>query len=154
MPVVSNSSPLIALVRIQQIDLLSALSTSVLIPPVVATEIVRSLPFVPTWLQRTPLKSALPLNVMRRSLGPGEREAIALAIETRAELILLDDLPARGVAQIAGLSVIGTLGVLLAAKRAGLIQQLRPELDNLLRTSFFLSPQLYARLLRDAGEEE
>jgi predicted nucleic acid-binding protein len=57
------------------------------------------------------------------------------------------------VAQAAGLSVIGTLGVLLAAKRAGLIDHRRPELDNLVRTSFFLGPQLYARLLREAGEE-
>jgi predicted nucleic acid-binding protein len=145
---------LIALARIERLDLLSAVFKSVLIPPAVADEIARSMPILPTWLQTMPLEGVLPLYVTRRGLGPGEQEAIALAVETQAEHVILDDLPARRVAKAAGVSVIGTLGVLLAAKRAGLIDHLRPELDNLVRTSFFLGSQLYARLLREAGEEQ
>ncbi len=85
-------------------------------------------------------------------LGDGEREAIALAIELEATQIILDDLPARRVAEASGLNVIGTLGLLLGAKRQGLIDRVRPELDGLLKTSFFLSPELYTELLRSAGE--
>ena len=59
---------------------------------------------------------------------------------------------ARRSAEAAGLTVIGTLGTLLAAKRAGLLESVRPELDALVRTAFFLSPQLYDELLRAAGE--
>ena len=125
MPVVSNSSPLIALAAIERLDLLPALFKSVVIPPAVAQEITRA---------------------------DGEREAIALAMELRADLVILDDLPARRVAKAAGLNVIGAVGVLLGAKRVGLIDRLRPELDNLLKHSFFLSPQLYDEVLHAAGE--
>lgn len=152
MSAVSNSSPLIALAAIERLDLLPALFTSILIPPAVAHEIQRSVPVAPTWLQVRPLEAVLPPIVLRRSLADGERQAIALAVETRADAIVLDDLPARRIAQAAALNVIGTLGVLLAAKRVGLISSVRPELDNLVRTSFFLSSQLRDELLRAAGE--
>jgi predicted nucleic acid-binding protein len=57
-------------------------------------------------------------------------------------------------AEGAGLNVIGTLGLLLEAKRAGHVTTIRAELDRLLETSFFLSQQLYDQLLRLAGEED
>jgi predicted nucleic acid-binding protein len=85
-------------------------------------------------------------------LGAGEWEALALAIELKADWIILDDLPARRSAQAAGLNVIGTLGTLVTAKRTGLLKLIRPELDALLRTSFFLSPRLYDEVLQAAGE--
>lgn len=88
----------------------------------------------------------------RRRLGDGELEAIALALGLNADQIILDDLPARRLAEASGLNVIGTLGLLLGARRAGLIDRIRPELDRLLKTSFFLSPELYNELLRSAGE--
>jgi predicted nucleic acid-binding protein len=69
-----------------------------------------------------------------------------------ADWNILDDLPARRSAEATGLHVIGTLGTLVAAKRAGLLKSIRPELDALVRTSFFPSPQLYDNLLRTAGE--
>lgn len=153
MRVVSDSSPLIALARIQQLDLFPAIFESVLIPPAVASEIALSVPVVPPWLQVRVLAELRIQPPLRRRLGDGEREAIALALELEAHRIVLDDLPARRVANAAGLNVVGTLGILLGAKRAGLIKLLRPELDNLLRTSFFLSPQLYNRLVKESGEE-
>jgi hypothetical protein len=150
--VVSNSSPLIALSRIQRLDLLPAIFESILIPPAVAREIAPSIPVLPTWLQIQPPSVLPPAPLLRRRLGAGEREALALAIELKADWIILDDLPARRSAQAAGLNVIGTLGTLVAAKRAGLLQSIRPELDALVRTAFFLSPQLYDELLLAAGE--
>ena len=154
MPVVSNSSPLIALTRIHRLDLVPRILDSILIPPAVAREIRPSIPDVPHWLQvRAPTKSPSAL-ASRGRLGDGEWEAMALAIEVGAAAILLDDRPARRLAKKAGLSVVGTLGLLLEAKKAGLIASLRPELDKLLETSFFLSQQLYDQVLRTAGEYE
>jgi predicted nucleic acid-binding protein len=101
---------------------------------------------------KVPVGSLLDLR-SRRRLGDGEREAIALALELRADGILLDDRPARRLAEAGGLHVIGTLGVLLEAKRTSRLQSIRSELDRLLQTSFFLSQQLYDELLRMAGEE-
>ena len=154
MAVVSNSSPLIALARIQRLDLLPAIFASVLIPPAVAREIAPSIPVPPTWLRIQAPNVAPPASLLRRRLGDGEREALALAIELKADWIILDDLPARRSAEATGLNVIGTLGTLVTAKRAGLLQSIRPELDALLRTSFFLSLQLYEKLLQAVGEIE
>jgi predicted nucleic acid-binding protein len=152
--VVSNSSPLIALARIQRLDLLPAIFESILIPPAVAREIAPSIPVLPTWLRIQAPSVLPPVPLLRRRLGAGEREALALAIELRADWIILDDLAARHAAEATGLNVIGTLGTLVTAKRAGLLQSIRPELDALVRTSFFLSPQLYDELVRLADEHK
>ena len=154
MVVVSNSSPLIAFADIDQLNLLPAIFDSLLIPPAVAAEIAPSIPDLPEWLHVQRLKQAIPGLVLRRSLGTGEREALALAIEARAERILLDDLPARVIARTLKLLVIGTVGVLLVAKRRSLIPRVRPSLDALVSTSFFISPDLYDEVLRLAGELE
>ena len=84
---------------------------------------------------------------------PGEREALSLAAELAAGWLNVDHLAARRIARALHLRVAGTLGVLLAAKRRGVIPLLRPPLDRLLEKSFFLSPPLYAELLAVAGEE-
>jgi predicted nucleic acid-binding protein len=151
--VISNSSPLIALVRIERLELIPSILGSIVIPLAVAQEIRPSIPVLPDWVElKVPAGLLLDLR-SRRRLGDGECEAIALAIELRADAILLDDRPARRLAEAGGLHVIGTLGLLLEAKRTSRIQSIRTELDRLLQTSFFLSQQLYDELLRMAGEE-
>jgi predicted nucleic acid-binding protein len=105
--VVSNSSALIALARIQRLDLLPAIFESVLIPPAVAREIAPSIPILPTWVRIQAPSLLPPASLLRRRLGDGEWEALALAIELRADWIILDDLPARRSAEAAGLNVIG-----------------------------------------------
>jgi predicted nucleic acid-binding protein len=148
----SNSSPLIALARIQRLDLVPVILQSVLVPPAVAREIAPSIPVLPRWLEvRAPTRSASGLT-SRGRLGDGEWEAIALAVELGISAIVIDDRPARRLAEKAGLNVIGTLGLLLEAKRAGHIRTIRAELDKLLETSFFVSPHLYDQLLIMAGE--
>lgn len=96
----------------------------------------------------------LPDAVLRRSLGDGEREALAMAVEIQAERILLDDRPARRVALELNLLVTGTAGVLLVAKRHGLIPRVRPCLDALIEKSFFIGSDLYDDVLHLAGEYE
>ena len=152
MLVVSNSSPLIACAAIGRLDLFPVLFESILIPPAVASEIAPSLPTLPAWLRVEPLAGELPQAVLRRSLGAGERQALALAIERRADRIVLDDLPARRLARTLILAVIGTAGMLLAAKRRGLLSRIRPCPDDLVKQSFFVGPELYEELLRLAGE--
>jgi predicted nucleic acid-binding protein len=152
--VVSNSSPLIALARIQRLDLVPAILQSVLIPPAVVREISPSIPILPAWVSVQAPTEPVSVITSRGRLGEGEWEAIALAVEVKASAIVIDDRPARRLAEAAGLNVIGTLVLLLEAKRAGHIGTIRAELDKLLETSFFLSPHLYDELLRMAGEYE
>jgi predicted nucleic acid-binding protein/GNAT superfamily N-acetyltransferase len=151
---VPNSSPLIALAQIRRLDLVPAILQPVLIPPAVAREIAPSIPVLPHWATvRVPRIRPSVLS-SPGLLGDGEREAIALAVELGAAAIVLDDRPARRQAERAGLNVIGTLGLLLEAKRKGFVTTVRPELDKLVATSFFLSRPLYERLLELAGEFE
>jgi predicted nucleic acid-binding protein len=109
-PIVSNSSPLIALARIQRLDLVPAVLRSILIPPAVAREIEPSIPALPAWVSvKVPFGQRSQLT-SRGRLGDGEREAIALAIEIGADAVLIDERAGRRVAEEAGLKVVGTLG--------------------------------------------
>ena len=86
-------------------------------------------------------------------LDDGEREAIALALETGEQRILLDEREARQIAQSLGLQVIGTLGILLLAKNQQIIPQVQPLLDAMIDTAqYWVSAALYQQVLRQAGE--
>ncbi len=149
-PVVSNSSPLIAFEQIDRPELLHELVGPLFIPAAVSHEIA---PMVaPDWIEVRALTQPVGPRVLRASLGAGESEAISLAIEVEARLLLLDDLAARRLAQGLHLPIIGTLGLLLAAKRKGLLEAVKPCLDQLLRYEFRVATDLYDRVLRDAGE--
>jgi predicted nucleic acid-binding protein len=91
--------------------------------------------------------------VIHPALGAGEREAISLGLEIRADLLILDDRPARRVAESLALTIIGTLGIILRAKRRGLLHLVRPSLDALVTQAFFMSPRLYREVLNLAGED-
>ena len=81
-------------------------------------------------------------------LGKGESEAIVLALETKADLVLLDDYKARATAEFMGLNMTGTVGMLSKAQKKGLISDLRPLLDELRAKGFRLSDKVYAETLK------
>lgn len=150
--VVSNSSPLIALEQIGQLHLLQALFDTLLVPPAVVRETAPTVT-LPKWVNERALTQQIGPQLLSSSLGPGESEAISLALEVGAQWLILDDRPARRLAQSLGLPVVGTLGVLLAAKRRGLLlDALRPQLDGLIKSGFFIAPDLQEQILDDAGE--
>jgi hypothetical protein len=121
------------------------------VPPAVVTETAPSVS-LPEWIEVRSLGQPLSALVLRASLGAGERQAISLALEMEASWLILDDQPARRLAEGLGLSVIGTLGVLMAAKRHGMVTSVRPLIDALAGHGFRMSPDLYEMVLRDAGE--
>ena len=93
------------------------------------------------------------LNVLLLDLHRGEAEAIALASEMSADMVLIDEREGRQIAIKAGLSVTGVLGILLRAKKMGMIDAVKPEILSLRRRArFFLSASLEARVLASAGE--
>ena len=85
-------------------------------------------------------------------LGQGEREAIALALDEGADLIILDDQGGRLVARNKGLLVTGTVGVLIEAKERGFIPSLRPEMDRLIEAGMWINEVFYHRILKEYGE--
>ncbi len=89
------------------------------------------------WLQVRSVDVAY--DAARANLGRGEEEVIALALELGAGYAVLDDLAARRLAQVRGLRVIGTVGILIAARRRGAISSVIPLLENLREEGFRLS---------------
>jgi uncharacterized protein len=153
MPVVSNSSPLIALEQIGRMDLLQGLFTEIFIPDAVASEVASTVRPRP-WIRQQALRRPLLPQTQTAALGLGEREAICLAVEMRASAIILDDDPARRTASDLELRIIGTAGILLLAKERHLIKSVKPSLDALVDHRFFLSRTVYDLILNRAGESE
>ena len=116
-PVVADASALLALSKLDRLELLRDLFHQVSIPPTVSREISRTLLRLPDWIQVVAPSS---VGASRKIVGlhQGEIEAIALALEVSASLLILDDLPARRHALGLGLAIIGTAGVLVMAKRS------------------------------------
>lgn len=147
-PTVVDSTCLIALERIDRLDVLPPLFPDIVVPPAVAEEFGSS----PAWMTIRRVSNDLSLAALRTQLYRGEAEAIALAAEIHADRIVLDDKKARRVARELGLHPIGTVGVILRAKRKGVVPHCvphcRPLLDDLMREGFYLSDPLYEEALR------
>jgi hypothetical protein len=160
--VVSNSSPLIALSAINSFDLLRHLYGTIRIPQAVYDEVAvtgRARPGSSevagsSWVVSHRVKNQAEVTrlVSTSALGRGEAEAIILAGEINAELVLLDDGRARRFAGSKALDVIGTLGILLHAKRGNLIPFVKPSLDALGAVGFYIDPALYSKVVQAAGE--
>ena len=158
---ICDTSPLQYLHQIKHLDVLPSLATRVLVPPAVVDELQEGmrlgldLPDVNTldWVEvlRPAGASALPLVT---DLGPGESEALALALEYREAVIVLDDRVARNVARTLGLKMTGTLSLLLDAKRAGRIERVTPLLNELESLGFRLADHTRAAVMKLAGEVE
>jgi hypothetical protein len=152
--VVADTSPLIALHQLGKLQLLEGLFREVLVPPAVAHEAAPSLPELPPFIRAQAPTRPIPSQVQQASLGPGESEALGLAIELHAELVILDERLGRRLAAALGLNVAGTAGILLRAKQAGLIPAVRPLLGELVRLDFHLSQAIVDQVLADAGEAQ
>ncbi len=160
MKVVCNTSPLILLAKIHRLELLSQLYGEVVIPASVLEE-VEAKPGeearqVQTLLQSQKFRlrkaTERTLDGLPPDLGAGEREAVALALEIAADLVILDDQQGRRVAREKGLSVIGTLGILIEARERGIIPSVRRELDHLIESGMWIDEAFYHRILQEFGE--
>lgn len=156
-PVVSNTSPLINLAGVGLLDLLPGLYGTIWIPEAVKREYAAGMGAgEPTFEEFAWVKIALSVTVqpdLPSSLGAGEAQAISLAIAENARALLLDEQLARGIARKKGLPVVGTLGVLVAAKESGLLAAVKPVLDMMVAQGRHLSERLYMQVLVAAGEE-
>jgi predicted nucleic acid-binding protein len=149
---VCNASPLIVFHQIGRLELARAVLDNVVIPQAVASEIAPSLGAPPSWVQIMTSPVAPAPMPWWSALDPGEIEAIALALEHSASMVVLDDRPARRAAHQLGLSVVGSVGVLLEAHQRGLIDTVRPDLDAMIEVGFHMSRALYEEILAIAEE--
>lgn len=162
MKVISNSSPLINFAALERLDLLPTLYGTITIPDAVYQEVVitghehtaATVVEQAGWIVRESVQTATAVAALR-DLGKGEAEAIILAVESPGSLLILDDRQGRLAASRLGITVIGTLGVLLVAKKKALIAVLSEEIEKLqTRVGFRVSAELKTEVLKAAGEVE
>jgi len=161
MKVVSNASPLINLARIGQLGLLPGIFNRIIIPEAVWQEVVVDGKGQPgaeeirhtTWIERAAVSNRQLVHSLRQELDPGESEAVALAVELKADWLLMDERLGRQTARHFGLGCIGLVGILKTAKQRGEIEAMRPLLDQLRDLAGFrVSLALYEQVLREAKE--
>ncbi|MTJ10017.1 MULTISPECIES: DUF3368 domain-containing protein [unclassified Anabaena] len=161
MIVVSNTSPISSLAKINQLSLLEYIYGQVIIPQAVYNELtdiragekVNNALKNANWIE---IKSVINKQSVRKldlNLDQGEAEAIILAVELNANQLLIDERLGRREAVKLGLSLTGILGMLLIAKKRGLISNVKSLMDDLIsQTTFRVGEKLYDRILKQANE--
>ena len=158
---VANSTPLINLAAIGQLDLLAQLYGSIVVPDEVWQELRSGNERHPTFraveesgfIQTAALHDRALFTSLTEHLDEGEAAAITLAVELQATWLLLDEREARAAARRLGCRILGTLGIVASAKLRGLIPAAAPVIQEVIdKARFHVSPELVARVLADLGE--
>lgn len=160
MTVVVDSSALITLARIGRLDLLHRITGAIQVPNAVFEEIVQkgagragsAEVAQAQWILRRDVRDVASVERLRARVGRGEAEAIVLAKELGADVLVIDDAAARRLAEADGLRVVGLPGLLIDAKHQGFVREIKPLLDEMLAAGFFLDDSRYQSLLRQVDE--
>jgi predicted nucleic acid-binding protein len=148
--VVSDTSAITSLLQIGRIGLLASLYDEVVIPGAVERELRRTHKRLPDFIRTVPVVDPTLSGRFVGELDAGESEAIALMLEGRGDLLLMDERKGRRVAKRAGIQVIGLLGVLLDARQAGLLKSISEVVTELEQIAGFrISKELKERLVRE-----
>ena len=153
MIVVSDTSPITTLLKIGKVDLLHKLYGEVLIPEAVRDELFKSHRSLPEFFQCVAVTNHQAVEQLLNELNAGEAEAIVLAKEKNADVLLIDEIEGRDVAAREGLHFIGLVGLLDQAKLNGFIPSVREALDEIEhQTTLYISEEIKNLALKRAGE--
>ena len=157
--VIADSTPLIVLGNAGYLHILRDLFDTISIPVAVFSEVTvkmdlaaKSLVNSSEWIKVCQLPNELSSYRFHLSLDQGEKEAIALAISENADLILIDETKARKEAMYQKISCIGTIGILILAKSNGIICEIKPVLDLMIRNGMHISQEVYELALQAVNE--
>ena len=147
--IISDTSCFIILTNIGELHLLQKLYSKITTTIEIATEFGEPLP---EWIEILSVKSKDTQRLLEMQIDKGESSAIALALEISDSLLILDDIKARKVATQLGLSITGTLGIIIKAKLEGIIPSVIPILNKIKQTDFRLSDEVELQVLKAAME--
>lgn len=159
MRVVVNTTPLICLAIINKLALLEELYGEIYIPSKVFEEAIKEEKLgskeIEIWGKSKVsfVKNILLKNNLMVNLDEGEAEVITLALDIKADLVIIDENKGRLIARYNGLKVSGTIGILLDAKRQGKLSSIKGYLDKLIYNGIYIGKDLYQEALILAEEE-
>ena len=156
--IVSDATPVIAFSRINRLKLLQEIVREIIIPEEVSSELfkykksdIKSLKNY-KWIRVEKIRSQNNVELLLPTLDRGEAEVIILSKELKADLVIIDELSARKVAMMMDLPLIGTMGLLIAAKENKLIEKLKPLLDEMIVSGIRYGEEFYRKVLAEIGE--
>jgi predicted nucleic acid-binding protein len=158
--VVVNTTPLIALSHIGQLDILKKMYGEILIPNAVYNELSAKPDSIckievdnsKDWIRVEEIKNQMAKSMYKTQLHEGEVEVMILAQEVNADLVIIDDANAKKHAKYLKLLVTGTLGVLIKAKQSGYVDKLKPMLQMMIENGIYISQDLVKLCLKQVGE--
>lgn len=159
--VIVNTTPLIALCHVGQLDVLKKIYGEVLIPPAVYQELSekkeslckKQVDNSLDWIHVEKIENQMAKSMFKAQLHDGEVEVMILAKEKNADLVIIDDANAKKHAKYLKLPVTGTLGVLIKAKRQGYIRELKPIIQEMIDKNIYISENLMKLCLEQVNEK-
>ncbi len=155
MIVISDTSPLSSLIQIDRLTLLFQLYNKIIIPPAVNIEISKLTQFgvdlseyhSAKWITISNPIDTMIVKKLEKDLDKGESEAIAIAQELKADLLLIDERLGTRQAKALGLNTIGLMGVLVQAKNKGIVTEIKPIIEDLESIGFYIGEKLKNHIL-------
>jgi predicted nucleic acid-binding protein len=147
--IIVDTSCIIILSKIKELSLLKLLYGEVLITDIIAKEFDEPLP---DWIIVCPIKIKENVFLFEKRIDKGEASAIMLALEIPNSIIIIDDFKGRALAKELGIKVTGTIGIIISAKNKKLIPSIKPILEKIKETNFYISKALENEALRLAEE--
>ena len=149
--VIADTSTLIIFQKIDEFDILKKMYDEVAVTKEIVDEFGEALP---EWFLIEEVSNKQYQTLLETQVDLGEASAIALAIEKKNSLLILDDIKARKLAQKLNLEITGTLGILLKAKHLNIISNVKSMIDKLIETDFRISDNIIQEVLKISGETE
>ena len=152
--IISNSTPLIILSKIGELEILKNLYGEIIIPRAVFEEVTIKSDAIKnfSWIKILEMQDKSNRKIYQAKLHNGEVEVMMLAKEISADLLIIDDNAAKKFAKFLGFTVTGTLGILLKAKSEKIISEVKPILEKMQAENFYISDEIIKLVLKTAGE--
>lgn len=159
--VIVNTTPLIALCHVGHLDILQKMYGEIMIPRAVYRELSQKEDSVCKkqvdcsldWIHIEGIENQMAKTMFKTQLHDGEVEVMILAKEKNADIVIIDDANAKKHAKYLKLSVTGTLGVLIKAKKKGYIRELKPIIQEMIDKNIYISPKLMEYCLKQVDEK-
>ena len=147
--IISDTSSLIALTNIGELELLKKVYEEVVITPEIGEEYGLE---TPDWIRIEKIEDIQKFKLLNLELDKGESSGITLALENEASLLIIDEKKGRGIAKKLGIKITGILGVMIRAKEIGVINRIKPLIEKLEKVDFRMSERLKNQILERVGE--